>query len=718
MHDDWSIDAAARRLEVSRGRFRLVRGVVVPGTRYRIESWAGDGATGTVYEASHTELDRRVAIKVLHEELSADPEKLSTFRGEAKTTSQLGSANIVEVYDFVALPDGRLAYVMELLRGRTMEQEIQHAPIEGARLIAILRQACRGLAVAHDAGVVHRDVKPENMFLVDDPERPDRLKIMDFGIASVRGTRGGAEGTPAYMAPEMIRGQDLQPTVDIYALGCTAYELVAGTPPFVSESVKDVLRGHLRDAPVPLSEAAAGALPPALADVVMRCLAKDEQQRYRDMRDLEAALCEAQIEAKLRTAWDDLPLPEVEPARRARLEAGMPAPGRAAGRRPWLIPAIGGAAAATLGFTVWAVAFAGGKPELGEVERLAEEARDAAARARFVYPPAQEPESATAYGKVVQLEGLDGGDGDDVAGTLREEFAETLVYLGDRYWAEDGGRPFAVDYYVQALLFDPAHPTARERGAMTPGQLQGLTQRAASGGFSSGELRAAEPLAVLAIDDEGQRDAKLSELAMREPTSMMAAAQLDHYLTRRGKSTPKRRRKPDEDAASPTPQSEPTEPAPEAATLDAGEPPAEDAGEDPAPAGPDAAPAPAAPKGRDPAAAKKVAAQGHDALASGQWKNAEKLFHQAVALDRRCPEALIGLSDVHFERGEYQRAITYGERAIAQRGSASGYRIRLGDAYYKVLRYDEARAQYEKALTLGNAKAARRIERLDDKVGG
>ena len=307
---------------------------------------------GVVYEAEHVQLGRRVAVKVLSRGLVDDPTAIEMFRREARTTSRLGNPHIVDVNDLTVLPDGRLMFAMELLHGPTLLEEIERGEVELPRVFAILRQLCKGLAAAHGAGVVHRDIKPENIVLVERADaRADAVKILDFGIAVIEGANPARRlaGTPAYLAPELIAGGDGDHRVDMYSVGCVAFELLTGKPPFAAGNHLSVLRSHVQTQPT-LPENGR-RVPKALEQVVLRCLAKDPADRFVDMDDLEAALCEAQVAAHVVTEWGDLPLPSgIEPQRRRWLEGRMPGRRRALRWRGAAIAtvAVAGAALAAL----------------------------------------------------------------------------------------------------------------------------------------------------------------------------------------------------------------------------------------------------------------------------------------------------------------------------------------------------------------------------------
>jgi serine/threonine protein kinase len=179
---------------------------------------------GTVYEAEHIEIGRRVAVKILAAEHTRNPEALASFRDEARASAKIGAANIIEIYDFVTLPDGRVLAAMELLNGTDLGF-VQDEPLDPARAIGILRQLCQGLAAAHDADIVHGDVKPENLFLITREGRADFLKILDFGVATMLGQgsdRTRRVGTAAYVSPEIVLDLPRGTKVDMYAAGCTS----------------------------------------------------------------------------------------------------------------------------------------------------------------------------------------------------------------------------------------------------------------------------------------------------------------------------------------------------------------------------------------------------------------------------------------------------------------------------------------------------------------
>ena len=268
---------------------------------YRAVSLLGEGGMGAVYLAEHPAIGRRVAVKVLHRNLSLDQQLLARFLNEARAANAIRHPNIIEILDSGALPDGMPFLVMELLEGESLAQRIARLgrlPTRAALRFAY--QTASALGAAHGKGIIHRDLKPDNMFIVPDQDVTDgeRLKILDFGIAKLQeGTRvsvktrtGALMGTPLYMSPEQCRGvREIDHRSDIYSLGIILYEMVSGRPPFVSDGFGDLVNMHL-NMPVPSLRAAVPDVPAALEALIIRMLAKDPEQRFADMAAVREAL--------------------------------------------------------------------------------------------------------------------------------------------------------------------------------------------------------------------------------------------------------------------------------------------------------------------------------------------------------------------------------------------------------------------------------------------
>jgi len=275
-------------------------GMVVEG-RYKIQSVIGQGSAGTVYKAVQELIGREVAIKVLHDYLVSDDEFIKRFRQEAKASSRLSHPNIITIYDFGVIPQGNRPYIaMDLLLGTPLSDLLaQEERLNVDEAIPIFVQVCSALGEAHRQGVVHRDVKPENIVLVERSGQKLFPIVVDFGIARIveesdaaKITRTGTVcGSPTYMSPEQCTSSKVDNRSDIYSLGVVIYETLTGDVPFHSEELVRVMAMHLSDPPTPLNQVRPGLrFPDALEEVVYRALAKSPDQRYQSMEDFAEAL--------------------------------------------------------------------------------------------------------------------------------------------------------------------------------------------------------------------------------------------------------------------------------------------------------------------------------------------------------------------------------------------------------------------------------------------
>ncbi len=269
--------------------------------RYRILRKIGEGGMGTVYLAEHVLIEKKVAIKILSEDLARKGDLVTRFMQEAKAASRIGHENIVDITDFGQTDAKSVFFAMEYLEGSDLATIIrQHSPMPIGRVQGIVNQICRALGAAHGKGIIHRDMKPENIFLIERDGRQDFVKILDFGIAKMsslddaneRLTRTGMIfGTPEYMSPEQARGDRPDHRVDIYALGCILYEMLTGDVPFHAETFMGILTKHMFETPdLPRARAPQAQIPPAVEAVVMRALAKNRDERYQSMREFAVAL--------------------------------------------------------------------------------------------------------------------------------------------------------------------------------------------------------------------------------------------------------------------------------------------------------------------------------------------------------------------------------------------------------------------------------------------
>jgi eukaryotic-like serine/threonine-protein kinase len=282
--------------DVAAGAADPLRGVELSGA-YRIERVLGEGAMGRLYEASHLRLDRRFAVKVLHQPLAARNDMRARFDREARVMSRVRSDHVVDVVDVAALPDGRACIVTELLEGCDLERHLQNAggKLQLADAVHIVRQCLRGLSAAHALGVVHRDLKPSNLFLARDASGRVTLKVLDFGVAKNGGdaeltAAGTIMGTPAYMAPEQARGARFADVrSDLYAMGAVLYRLLTGCPPYDEADVNGTLIRLLSEAPRRPS-ALDRSIPAGLEAMIERAMARDPDARFQNADEFAAAL--------------------------------------------------------------------------------------------------------------------------------------------------------------------------------------------------------------------------------------------------------------------------------------------------------------------------------------------------------------------------------------------------------------------------------------------
>lgn len=288
---------------------------------YRVVGQLGEGGMGQVYVAEHVLLGRRVAIKVLHAGLSASSDNVQRFFNEAKAVSSVADPGIVQIFDFGHDANGNAYIVMELLEGEAMDRRLRGVGrFEPDACVRIAQLLCHSLASAHEKGIVHRDLKPENIFIVRDPgvaggERP---KILDFGIAklttagtsSLKTRTGALMGTPVYMSPEQCRDAgEVDARSDIYSIGCVLTSMLTGRPPFLGETMGDLIVAHMREPPPRISD----RLPEVDAEldrVVMRCLEKDPDARYRSARELGDALALVRLSSPAPRAAESRPAVE------------------------------------------------------------------------------------------------------------------------------------------------------------------------------------------------------------------------------------------------------------------------------------------------------------------------------------------------------------------------------------------------------------------------
>jgi serine/threonine-protein kinase len=269
--------------------------------RYRVLRFLGKGGMAQVYEAEHIASGRRVAIKIVQPRLAVDPAAaLERFRREALLLSRITHPNVVAIEDFGTLREGALFMVMELLQGRSLQQELEEGELPAAEALDVVMQVCEAVQAAHDAGVAHRDIKPANVFLETRRASGARVvKVLDFGISKIVDEKtttnltkaGSVFGTPEYMSPQQARGEKADLSSDIYALGVMLYRMLLGAVPFTGESYMEVLIKHITEAPPwPSDVATKRRLPASTRDVVFTALEKTPEKRYPSVADFARAI--------------------------------------------------------------------------------------------------------------------------------------------------------------------------------------------------------------------------------------------------------------------------------------------------------------------------------------------------------------------------------------------------------------------------------------------
>ena len=294
-------------------------GKVVAG-RYRLETRLGEGGMGVVYRARHVLIDRVVALKLIRPDLRGETHLRAWMLREARAANRVDHAHIVEIHDVGETDEGELYLVMEYLTGVALSSEIGKGPMPLPRAVDVLEQMCAALARAHDLGVIHRDLKSDNIMLTTRGGRQDFVKILDFGLAALArdprlAPKGAVFGTPEYMSPEQARGEDAVAKSDLYALGILFYEMTTGRLPFRS-SDREILLDMQRTKPASSPRKLNAEVPALAEEICLRLLEKDLDKRYRDGHHLQEELKRLQRTLPS-TAWD---------VREQQAEAATPQP--------------------------------------------------------------------------------------------------------------------------------------------------------------------------------------------------------------------------------------------------------------------------------------------------------------------------------------------------------------------------------------------------------
>ncbi|EDM79037.1 serine/threonine protein kinase [Plesiocystis pacifica SIR-1] len=270
--------------------------------RYEIIKRLGEGGMGTVYLGEHKTIKKRFAVKVLSQEFAHKEDLRERFLQEARAASMIPQENVVEITDFGDTPNGSVFFIMEFLDGEDLSDTVKdQGQIPWARVKPIMLQICRALAAAHDAGIIHRDMKPENCYRIKRGKNEDFIKVLDFGIAKVTSDEGSEGkgltrtgmifGTPEYMSPEQAQGAKPDHRVDVYACGVIMYELLTGRVPFTADTFMGILTKHMFEVPeAPSSLVPEANIPEEVEAIILKAMQKDRELRFADMTEMAAAI--------------------------------------------------------------------------------------------------------------------------------------------------------------------------------------------------------------------------------------------------------------------------------------------------------------------------------------------------------------------------------------------------------------------------------------------
>ena len=677
----------------------------VLGDRFLILERLGHGTSGTLYRGEHVTLRRKVAIKVLHDELSRDDLAVERFRREATSVAELDNEHIVEIHDFGRTPDNRLYLAMELLEGETLDQTLaREGRLDVERAVDVLTQVGDALAFAHSVGFVHRDLRPRNLFLSVRRGKANFVKLLDFGLSKLVETGGAAASTslgmtfgdPRYMSPEQAKGDAIDRRADIYSLGCIGYEMLTGAPPFVGHKVFEVLSRHVSHPPMALREHRAD-VPHWLQAAIMRMLSKAPDDRF-----LTAARMVEALQLGLRTGETFVePPPEAVPT-----EAGSAA--SSSRRGPTGTPAVGVPAVvvAPAAAAVPAAAVSAGWSEAVPAARepsapiaaapapptpspTPAAPTDPEAEPTVATDPAFDAEAARAHA-TRRASSVDPAQSANLSGAWFDEEAANSVararrtiHPGDSLFGEDEYAPERRRWVKPALI----------GGGIGAALLLVLLL---TGGGGDGEARGAGVQAAVLVD------AGVPAIDAPPPPPPLDAAVAAVVPERR--PTPPSRSGPATERPRivkvPTYLPTPTPSMPagtdrqselDRRLAELGIHPDESENDGPGPTAP--------PPGDEGAKMAEIYAKAGDAaLRSGDPIGAAGNYNKALAANASNLDALIGLGEVALQQGQYTGAIGYLKKAARLASRSPRINTLLGEAYLNSGNATAAEAAFKKAL--------------------
>ncbi len=329
--------SAAQPTHDEDGQRNLVNTVVAG--RYKVQRRLGEGGMGVVYEAIDERLEKRVAVKVLRDDFARRQDVVARFTQEAKSAARIKHENVLDVTDYGQTDDGSFFIAMELLTGTDLADVLQaDGVVAQDRGVEVAIQVCRALQAAHQKGIVHRDMKPENVFLVRTDDGRELVKIVDFGIAQMKDISGSSEGsrkltrtgmifgTPEYMSPEQAAGKPVDQRVDVYASGVILYEMFAGRVPFMGDTFMGILTKHMFEQPPPLKQVnPAVNIPLELEAIIFKALAKDPSERYQSMQEFGDDLQRFRAGQRTNASYASPSMPVIPPT--AAQVLGVPSQG-------------------------------------------------------------------------------------------------------------------------------------------------------------------------------------------------------------------------------------------------------------------------------------------------------------------------------------------------------------------------------------------------------